>query len=452
MGLQDIMIGFNWLKCVAIRRLPDACILIPVLLALSISNHAPADDGVAAQKGSADGGVEPPPFFEENTVWKHKEENAWPYHVYGLVQSTKGALLAFAEGRVEPHDAGPHHLVVKRSLDGGRTWSRNIHIEKADGSFWAANGHSGKLEAWTNAGPVVDEKTGRVFFFYALNEGSLHQNETRVFYRYSDDDGQTWLPSASDGRRIEVTHLFADNPHGWTFHMPGPGHGIQLRHQRGARADKNGRLVLAVWHRRAVTASPRLYGISLLVSDDHGETWRHVGDAGIGHGMNECRIVELEDGRILLNSRGGQAMRDGQRIQTQKHRVTAWSKDSGETITAHEVTTEFEYSKNGCDSSIQRYATYADHGKNILLFSRPADSKQRARMTVSLSMNEGRTWGRHKLIHDGPSFYSDMAVLPDRTVGLLYGKGKSPHGQLPNHVVFARFNLEWLMRKSDAKR
>jgi nucleotide-binding universal stress UspA family protein len=32
----------------------------------------------------------------------------------------------------------------------------------------------------------------------------------------------------------------------------------------------------------------------------------------------------------------------------------------------------------------------------------------------------------------------------DRTIGLLCGKGKSPHSQLPDHVVFARFNLEWL--------
>jgi len=38
-------------------------------------------------------------FFEEHVLWENKKENAWPYHVYGLVQSTKGTLLAFAEGR-----------------------------------------------------------------------------------------------------------------------------------------------------------------------------------------------------------------------------------------------------------------------------------------------------------------------------------------------------------------
>jgi hypothetical protein len=40
-----------------------------------------------------------PALFEEHILWQNKEENAWPYHVDGLVQSTKGTLLAFAEGR-----------------------------------------------------------------------------------------------------------------------------------------------------------------------------------------------------------------------------------------------------------------------------------------------------------------------------------------------------------------
>jgi len=374
-------------------------------------------------------------FFEEHILWQNKEENVPRYHVYGLVQSTKGMLLAFAEGRVKGADADPHHLVLKRSRDGGRTWSRNTYVEKADGSFWAANGQPGKLECWTNTGPVVDEKTGRVFFFYALNEGTRQQNWTRVFYRYSDDDGLTWLPSPQDGGRIEVTHLFTNNPHGWTFHMPGPGHGIQLRHQQGRHANKNGRLVLAVWHRRAVTASPRLYGVSMLISDDHGKTWRRAGDAGIGHGMGEGRIVELEDGRILLNARGGAA----EKINTQQHRVYAWSQDAGETFSAPVVRTEFEYRGNGCDSSIQRYATAKEHGQSILLFSRMAETKKkpgRRKMVVSVSTDEGQTWTHHKQLHDGPSGYSDLVVLPDRTIGLLHDKG--------THVAFARFNYEWL--------
>ena len=63
---------------------------------------------------------------------------------------------------------------------------------------------------------------------------------------------------------------------------------------------------------------------------------------------------------------------------------------------------------------------------------------------------QGQTWTHHKLIHDGPSFYSDIVVLPDRTIGLLYGKGRAQNPQLPHHVVFARFNLEYLMQDAGA--
>ncbi len=68
-------------------------------------------------------------------------------------------------------------------------------------------------------------------------------------------------------------------------------------------------------------------------------------------------------------------------------------------------------------------------------------------MTMSISTDEGEIWLYHKLIYDGPSYYLDIAVLDDGTIGLLYGKGRrKKHPQLPDHVVFARFNIEWLMQ------
>jgi sialidase-1 len=131
--------------------------------------------------------------------------------------------------------------------------------------------------------------------------------------------------------------------------------------------------------------------------------------------MAEGRIVELEDGRVFLNARGGPA----EKVNTQRHRVLAWSVDAGETFGAPVVSTEFEYSGNGCDSGLQRYDTTTKQGNILLLFSRPADAENGAWMTVSLSTDEGRTWARHRLIYDGPSSYSDLVVLADGTLALL---------------------------------
>ena len=46
------------------------------------------------------------------------------YRIPAIVKTTKGTLLAFAEARKNGcGDAGDIDLVVKRSEDGGKTWS-----------------------------------------------------------------------------------------------------------------------------------------------------------------------------------------------------------------------------------------------------------------------------------------------------------------------------------------
>src|SRR3546814_11544504 len=115
---------------------------------------------------------------------------------------------------------------------------------------------------------------------------------TRVFYRYSDDEGLTWskrneitavLNTEPTGRPhvdingdpIKNEDGFASDYLGRAFHMPGPGHGTQL---------KNGRLLVPFCHRRAfgwlkpdgtVQTLPfnnRLYSSSAIYSDDHGRS------------------------------------------------------------------------------------------------------------------------------------------------------------------------------------
>ena len=65
-------------------------------------------------------------------------------------------------------------------------------------------------------------------------------------------------------------------------------------------------------------------------------------------------------------------------------------------------------------------------------------------MTVSVSLDEGKTWAHDKLIYEGGSTYSDLVVLPDRTIGLLYGKGRPRRGESPA----ARRRSRWSLRDS----
>jgi hypothetical protein len=395
---------------------------------LKVETGAPGTEGAAtAPQAEAEKAM-----FCESVVWEEHEGGLAMHHVYGLAVTAKGTVLAFTEGRIKPGDEAPHHLLLRRgtlSPGGGVEWSPERRIE--DGS---ADGGT----CWTNAAPVVDRQTGRVFFFYARNEGSRDQKSTRVFYKYSDDDGITWMPGPDKGGRIEITSLFEKNQYGWTFHMPGPGHGIQLGYQ-GA-GGTNGRLIVPVWHRKAVTARPRVYGVSVIYSDDHGATWKSGGDAGVSHGMNESRIAELADGTLLMNARGGQV---DDKTTTIACRIQALSKDGGELFLAPTVREDLRYFQ--CDSGMVRYTGSGAGDRGVLLLSHPADPKGRTHMTVSMSFDDGATWPRHKLVYDGGGCYSDLAILPDGTIGLLYGKDvPAGQGWMPRRVVFARFNWAWL--------
>jgi sialidase-1 len=70
----------------------------------------------------------------------------------------------------------------------------------------------------------------------------------------------------------------------------------------------------------------------------------------------------------------------------------------------------------------------------------------RERMTVRLSYDECRTWNAGKVLYDGPSAYSDLCVLPDRTIGCLYERGVE-HAY--EKITWGRFNLEWLTDGAD---
>jgi sialidase-1 len=79
-------------------------------------------------------------------------------------------------------------------------------------------------------------------------------------------------------------------------------------------------------------------------------------------------------------------------------------------------------------------------GAGGLLFSNPA-STRRERMTVRLSRDEGKTWAHARVLHEGPSAYSCLAVLPDGTIACLYEGGDRAAYET---ITLARSPLDWL--------
>lgn len=392
------------------------------------------------------------PLREETTVWKDRENEMAVHFVYGLTATPGGAILAFSEARIgSGEDETPHHLALKRSTDSGMTWSDTIIVERADGNYWRTQGQPDRRECWANPAALTDRSTGRVFIFYVLNEGAHNgknmQRFTRNFYRYSDDEGKTWSP------RVDITDLLntkadgtpnRDARGGWirdangfpcdhlgrAFHMPGPGHGLQL---------KDGRLLMQFWNRTAIgtDAGPiarerRAYGLRMLYSDDGGAHWKAGPAFGEDIGPTESRLVELDDGSLYLNARVDGAG------NTSRRRAIFIGTDRGLAWKFKGFDTEMP-SYTNVDSGL---LSLRHEGRQILLLSHSRDPRRRVGLTVSASPDGGKTWTRHKELNDDGANYSDLVQLQDGVVGLLYGNGASAHSGFP--VKFMRFNFEYL--------
>lgn len=332
------------------------------------------------------------------------------YHTYripSVILTQKGTLLAFCEGRKNNRsDTGDIDLVLKRSTDRGATWSP-MQIVAEDGP-----------NTMGNPCPVIDRDSGTIWLLLTHNLGvdrepriidQTSKGTRTVWVTKSIDDGRTW------SKPVEITET-TKQPN-WTWYATGPGVGIQLR---------SGRLVIPCDH---IEAGTKKYFSHIIYSDDRGATWKLGGSAG--DGVNECQVVELDDGSLLLNMRNYHK-------REKNMRALATSKDGGLTWSA--VRYDPTLVEPICQASFLRYTIHPPHDRDRVLFSNPAGTK-REKMTVRLSYDEGKTWPVAKVLHAGPAAYSCLTVLPDTTIGCFYERGeKHPY----ETITFARFDLRWL--------
>ncbi|NUQ65797.1 MAG: exo-alpha-sialidase [Pirellulales bacterium] len=331
---------------------------------------------------------------EQVEVYTSGRDGYHTYRIPSVVVTDRGTVLAFCEGRkLGSGDAGDIDLLVKRSIDGGRTFGPQQIV-------W-----DDEANTCGNPCPVIDHTTGTIWLLLTHNLGTDREPEiiartskgTRtVWLAKSTDDGLTW------SKPVEITRV-AKLPN-WTWYATGPGAGIQL---------KSGRLVIPCDHIEAETG---LYFSHVLYSDDHGASWRLGGSAGPL--TNECEAVELADGSLMLNMRN----------YDPKHRARAVSRSTDGGLTWSPVVHDTTLVEPICQASIRRYSLARNGGKDCILFSNPAEPAARKEMTLRVSDDEGKTWPTSRVLWHGPAAYSCLAVLNDGTILCLYERGlKGPY-------------------------
>ena len=176
----------------------------------------------------------------------------------------------------------------------------------------------------------------------------------------------------------------------------------------------------------------------MFYSDDHGQSWK-LGGSVADH-TDECQVVELDDGRLMINMRNYWA-RSGGRDDLGGKRAIAFSDDGGQSW--GELSFDETLVEPICQASFLKHSN-DKFQRPPLLFSNPASASKRHRVMVRLSDDEGQTWEFGKVLHEGPSAYSCLTVLPDRSVACLFEAGEESAYE---RLVFARFTLNWLRSK-----
>lgn len=336
------------------------------------------------------------------------------YRIPAIVSLPNGSLLAFCEGRVKGSgDFGDINIVMKKSIDGGTTWSALQTIVDAD-----------SLQAG-NPAPVVDISDpaypkGRIFLFY--NTGNNHEGEVRkgngireVWYKTSADDGASWSGPVNITTAVHRPMQPQFNPAynftaDWRSYANTPGHGIQFTNGK-----YTGRIFIAANHSSGNPQKQFMdYAAHGFYTNDHGKTF-HLSETVNLPGSNESMAAALSGDKMIMNSRNQKGDMRARIISLSDDGGATWSKTYFDTVLIDPVN----------QGSI--LAIGLKKGKTILAFCNAADTKKRDHLTLRISFDEGLSWKKNILIEKDEAgsqrdftAYSDLVSLNARKIGILY--------------------------------
>jgi sialidase-1 len=352
------------------------------------------------------------PVLEKQSLFEPATGGYAVYRIPGLVVTEKGTLIAYCEARKNnASDWGAIDLLLRRSTDGGKTWSEPKKFDVGSGfekNPVAVNQKLGKFPEITINNPVMITDRGIIHFLYCVEY--MH-----CFYSRSEDDGATFTPP------VEITSTFQEfkPEYDWKVLATGPGHGIRL--------SKNGRLIVPVWMSTGDGGhAHRPSAVSVIFSDDAGKSWKR-GDWVVKHpdlaNPSETAVVELPDGRVMLNIRHESAPHQ-RAVSFSDDGATKWSKPVRDVQLPEPI----------CMGSLLRF------GERVL-FSNPhnTDGRDRRNLSIHVSDDGAKSWSHRRAIEPGLSGYSDLAAGRDGWVYCLYER--------TGGLILAKFNAEWMIAK-----
>ncbi|WP_051191870.1 exo-alpha-sialidase [Microbacterium luticocti] len=418
----------------AVRR-PSAKALLGGLIGVALVLGGVTAASAAPLPPYVDDPTQPPGTFTTTNIASDRTAKNFYYRIPAVASVGDGVVVAVWDGR--PNSAGdapnPNSIMMRRSTDNGQTWGPVREI--------AAGQVASAQHGYSDPSIVVDHDTGHVFVFslYSKNQGffgsvygndDADRNVMSAAVTESPDGGVTWKAprlitadvKPANGSVVDGTYVPVAGDVKGAFATSGDG--TQLRYGEHA-----GRLIqqYAGIVRQADGSEPiQAYSV---YSDDHGATWQM--GTPVGDLMDENKVVELSDGKVMLNSRDHG---NGHR------RKVAVSDDGGQTYGP--VTRDpalLEPTNNAAIIRLHPDAAENSADAKKLLFINSNSTSGRVDGAVRVSCDDGKTWPGVRQINKGGTFgYASATVLDDGDIGVLWEK------DYVSNLQFTTFDEAWM--------
>ena len=351
-------------------------------------NETTEDIAIDASLGDPKG--EAKIFATQSFAYVPTTDDCRYYRIPAMVLDKEGNIVVASDRRYSSNaDLGNHKIDVsiRRSVDGGRTWSAQNLIAVGDGRNSATYGYGDPA--------LVRTANGRIVCLMAAGKNGYFSSMRNIGICTSDDNGVTWTPvrELTTSNFTDATHNLTNQLGFWSIFTTS-GKGLLKR---------DGTVMFTT--NTLPSSGTSTSNCVIISSTDEGEHWT-LGPATAYAGGDESKLEEMNDGSLLISVRqsGARGFNTGNADGTEWG--TQWRNSQ---ITA-----------NACNADILYYSRSIDNERDIMLHTYLKNTGSRQNLTLAMSIDQGQNWTDVMNIQPGGCAYSTMVRLTNGDLAILY--------------------------------
>lgn len=332
------------------------------------------------------------------------------YRIPAMIVADDGSIVVAADKRYDSHtDIGNGHvidIIVRRSTDGGKTWSSPITIAKGLGS--ADNAKCGYGDP-----SLVKGKDGKLYCLFVAGNLGYFYGQQRIAMSTSTDNGVTWSSNETiapidllESGRLKNYNTVGEAGYGLYDYFVTSGRGLYIPEDD---------ILMYLIPAQTMTSSTAHTSNSqdyIFYSRDGGESW-YFSSQIMFAGGDEAKIIQMNDGSLLGSVR--QSYNRGFNTAT-------YTKNADGKTLDFTMGTQWNHSQLSAGGSpnnqdILYYQRSTETGKTDVIFH-SMTTGQHANFKLYYSTDQGLNWTEFLNVQTKGTRYVTMDKNP--TNGSLY--------------------------------